>query len=135
MLPAIWVLARARAQIWRNTFRRGRLSSKLGLVALAALITLAALGLYNFTRFVISGLRDPRFSEMLRQAAAENPAIPADPLPLLAALPGLVLLAALSLLIFSSFSSLLASLYALYQCNGAGGCACESQSEVMSAMP
>jgi len=111
MLPAIWVLARARAQIWRNTFRRGRLSSKLGLVALAALITLAALGLYNFTRFVISGLRDPRFSEMLRQAAAENPAIPADPLPLLAALPGLVLLAALSLLIFSSFSSLLASLY------------------------
>ncbi len=111
MLQAIWVLARARAQIWRNTFWRGRLGSKLGLVALAALITLAALGLYNFTRFVISGLRDPEFIAMLQQAAAENPDLPADPMPLLAALPGLVLLVALSLLIFSSFSSLLASLY------------------------
>lgn len=112
MMPqAIWVLARARAQIWRNTFWRGRLGSKLGLVALTALITLAALGLYNFTRFVISGLRDPEFIAMLQQAAAENPDLPDDPMPLLAALPGLVLLVALSLLIFSSFSSLLASLY------------------------
>ncbi|MCS6880683.1 MAG: hypothetical protein RMK84_16625 [Oscillochloridaceae bacterium] len=111
MLQAIWVLARARTQIWRNTFWRGRLVSKLGLLALAALINLAALGLYNFTRFVIGGLRDPQFVEMLRQAAAENPDLPADPMPVLTALPGLALLAALTLLIFSSFGSLLASLY------------------------
>ncbi|MCX7791763.1 MAG: hypothetical protein N2378_14065 [Chloroflexaceae bacterium] len=111
MLQAIWVLARARAQIWRNTFWRGRLGSKLGLLALAALITLAAPGLYNFTRLVISGLRDPEFIAVLQQAAAENPDLPADPMPLLAALPGLAFLAALSLLFFSSFSSLLASLY------------------------
>lgn len=111
MLQAIWVLARARAQIWRNTFWRGRVVSKVGLLVLAALITLAALGLYNFTRFVIRGLRDPQFIEMLRQAAAENPDLPADPVPILTALPGLALLAALTLLIFSSFSSLLTSLY------------------------
>ncbi len=111
MLQAIWVLTRARVQIWRNTLWRSPLPTKLGLAALAGLITLAALGLYNFTRFVVRGLRDPEFSVMLQQAAAENPSLPADPMLMLAALPGLVLLAALSLLVFSSFSSLLVSLY------------------------
>ncbi len=111
MLEAIWVLVRARAQIWRNSFWRGRLSGKLGLVAIAALIVTAAFGLYQFTRFLIAGLRSPELLAVLREAATANPGLPADPGPLLAVVPSIVLLAALSLLVFSSFSSLLSALY------------------------
>lgn len=111
MLNALWVLVRARLQIARNTFWRGKLSSKLGLVALAALVTLGAIALYSFTRFVVRALRSPELAELLREAAAETPGLPTDVAPLLAAVPSLVLLGALGLLVFSSFSSLLSSLY------------------------
>lgn len=111
MLQAIWVLVRARLQILRNTFWRGRIGSKLGTLALLALGGFGAFGIYGFTRFVVRGLRSPELAALLREAAAENPAIPADPAPLLAALPSAVLLGALTLLVFSSFSSLLNSLF------------------------
>lgn len=111
MLYAIWVLTRARAQIVRNSFWRGKLSSKLGMLAIISLFTLGAFGLYRFTRFSVDLLRDPEVAASLREAALETPGLPADVGPILAALPSIVLLGALGLLVFSSFSSLLSSLY------------------------
>jgi ABC-2 type transport system permease protein len=111
MLYAIWVLTRARAQIVRNSFWRGKLSGKLGLLVIATLLGLGAFGLYRFTRFSVGLLRDPDVAATLREAAAETPGLPADVGLILAALPSIVLLGALSLLVFSSFSSLLNSLY------------------------
>jgi ABC-2 type transport system permease protein len=111
MLNAIWVLVRARLQIFRNSIWRGRLRGKLGALALTALIGFGAFGLYSFTRFAVEALRSPEAAELLREAAAQNPELSADPAALLAALPSVALLAALALLIFSSFSSLLSSLF------------------------
>ncbi|HMQ30253.1 MAG TPA: hypothetical protein PKD53_05965 [Chloroflexaceae bacterium] len=111
MINALWVLVRARLQIARNSFWRSKLSSKLGLIAIAALVGLGSFAIYSFTRFVVRSLRDPQVAELLREAAAQNPGVPADVEPFLAAIPSLVLLGALGLLIFSSFSSLLSSLY------------------------
>jgi ABC-2 type transport system permease protein len=111
MLQAIWVLVRARLQILRNTFWRGRLGGKLGTVGLLALGGFGAYAIYGFTRFVVRGLSSPELAELLREAAAENPTLPTDPAPLLAALPSAVLFGALTLLVFSSFGSLLNSLF------------------------
>jgi ABC-2 type transport system permease protein len=111
MFNAIVVLVRARLQILRNTFWRGRLVRKLGILALAALILFGAFGFYSFARFVVRALRSPQLLEVLREAATRNPDIPSDPAPYLAAVPSVVLLAALGLLVFSSFSSLLNSLF------------------------
>lgn len=111
MLNAILVLARARLQIVRNTFWRGKLGGKIGLVAFGVLLALGAFGLYSFTRFVVEGLRSPELAELLREVAARSPGLPSDPAPLLAAVPSAILLAALLLLVFSSFGSLLSSLF------------------------
>lgn len=111
MLNAIWVLVRARLQIMRNSFWRGSLRSKIGLVALLALAGTGAVAIYLFTRFVVSGLRDPEFAAVLREAAEQTPGLITDVGLILAAVPSLVLFFALTLLIFSSFSSLLSSLY------------------------
>ncbi len=111
MLNAIGVLARARLQIARNTFWRGKLSGKLGLLFMLALVSAGSYALFSFTRFVVGALRDPEVAELVRELAARTPGLPADIAPFLAAIPSLVLLGALGLLVFSSFSSLLSSLY------------------------
>ncbi len=111
MINALWVLARARLQIARNSFRRRRLGSKVRLIIVAGLVGLGAFMIYNFTRFTVGALRDPEVAALLREAAAQNPGLPADVGPVLAAIPSVVLLGALGLLVFSSFSSLLSSLY------------------------
>lgn len=111
MLQAIGVLTRARLRILRNTFWRGRLTGKLGLLALTAMAAVGAFGLYRFTGAVVASLRSPEVAALLREAAAVTPGLPADPGPLLAAIPSIVLLGALTLLVFSSFGSLLSSLF------------------------
>ena len=111
LFQAIFVLVRARIQIYRNSFWRGRLIGKLGLMALGGLLVGGSFAIYRVTRFVVELMRSPELLELLREAAARNPTLPTDPAPLLAALPSAVLLAALALLVFSSFSSLLSSLF------------------------
>lgn len=111
MLKAIWVLARARFQVQRNTFWRGRLISKLGTVIFLAALVFVALILYGFARFAVRALRSPELLSALREAAAATPGLPADPAPLLAAFPSALLLGALTLLVFSSFGSLLSTLF------------------------
>jgi ABC-2 type transport system permease protein len=112
MLNAIWVLARARLQIFRNGIWRGRLAGKLGALALTALVAFGAFGLYSFTRFAVEALRSPEIADLLQEASAQSPELVAvDPEALLAVLPSVALLGALGLLVFSSFSSLLSSLF------------------------
>lgn len=111
MLAAIGVLLRARLQIGRNSFWRGSLGARLASLALVALVAVGSLAIFSFTGFVVETLGSPRFAALLREAATQNPGLPADPAPFLAAVPGTVLLGALTLLVFSSFSSLLSALY------------------------
>ncbi len=111
MLNALWVLARARLQIVRNTFWRGKLRRKFVSLVLVALLGLGSFGLYGFTRFVVGAMRDPEVADLLREAATQTPGLPTAMAPFLAALPSAVLLGALAMLVFSSFSSLLSSLY------------------------
>lgn len=113
MLNAIWVLVRARLLIVRNTFWRGKLRRKIGIVLLLLLVGVAAWGLYNFTSFVVRGIRSPAFERLLREAAAQDPTLnlPTNILPVLDLVPSVILFAALIMLIFSSFSSVLGSLY------------------------
>lgn len=111
MGSSLWVLTRARLQIVRNTFWRGKLSGKLGLIVLLGLVLAGSFGLYSFTRFLVALLLRPETAELLREAAAQTPGLPTEIAPFLAAVPSVVMLAALGLLVFSSFSSLLSSLY------------------------
>ncbi|NTV65833.1 MAG: hypothetical protein HGA65_20180, partial [Oscillochloris sp.] len=111
MLNAIWVLMRTRLLITRNEIWRGKLRRKIGWVALLILLGLGSFGIYNFVSFAIRGIGNREFSEALSEIAAQNPGLPADFSPYLAALPGVILLGALLMLLLSSFSGLLSSLY------------------------
>lgn len=111
MFNALSVLARARLQIARNNFWRGGIGRKLGAVAMLVLLGLAAVGIYNVTRFLVAALNSPNFAEVLAEAAAQSPELPADLAPYLAAVPSAVLFGALLMLVLSSFSSLLNALY------------------------
>lgn len=110
-LKAVQILLRARFLIARNTFWRGKLRRKLGIVMLLALAGFAAWGLYRFSSFVVRAINSPQFAEALRTAARDIPNLPADITPVLQAIPSIALFGALILLIFSSFSSVLSSLY------------------------
>lgn len=111
MLRSIAVLLRARLQVLRNTFWRGPLRGKLGLLALALLIAFAAFVLYNLVRVAVRGLRSPAFRELLAELAAQSPELPSDIGPYLQAVPSGLLLAALVMLVLSSFGALLNALY------------------------
>ncbi|NNJ12881.1 hypothetical protein EKD04_021370 [Chloroflexales bacterium ZM16-3] len=111
MINAIWVLVRTRFLITRNDLWRGRRRRQIGLIFLAALIGFGAFGIYNFVGFAVQAIRSPEFADVLKEVAAQNPGMPTDFTPYLAALPGVVLLGALLLLVLSSFSGLLSSLY------------------------
>jgi ABC-2 type transport system permease protein len=108
---AILVISRAQLQIARNTFWRGKLRRKIGLVMLIGLIGLATFGLYTFVGFVIEALRSPEVAAALVEAAAANPGIPTEIERYLTVIPGVALFGALFFLVFSSFSGLLSSLY------------------------
>lgn len=111
MLNAVFVIVRARLLIARNTFWRGKLGAKIGLVAVAALVGLGAFGLYSFARFLTSFLTSADFTAAMADLSAEAPDLPTDLRPYLLAVPSTVLLGALLLLVLSSFGSLLSSLY------------------------
>jgi ABC-2 type transport system permease protein len=118
MIHAIGVLLRARLQIARNTFWRGKLSRKIGVVALLALLAFAAYGLYWFMQAVVRFLSSPRFLRALELAAQRNSELglpaqitPADVQPYLDALPSQALFVALALMVLTSFSTVLTSLY------------------------
>lgn len=111
MVNAVFVITRARLLIARNTFWRGKLSAKIGLIAAVALIGLGAFGLYSFVRFLTGFLTSADFTAAMAKLAAEAPDLPTDLRPYLLAVPSTALLGALLLLVLSSFSSLLSSLY------------------------
>ena len=112
---AIWVIARAQFLITRNTFWRGKIGQKIGLIILLTFLGFAAWGLYNFSSFIVRLIRSPDFAEFLRLAAEQaqqsGTTLPTDITPFLLAVPSVTLFLALVFLVFSSFSSVLSSLY------------------------
>lgn len=112
---SIWrgllVLIRAQAMVARNTFWRSGFWNRFGLIILVIVASIGTVGLYFISYGLTLVMRSAIFAEALHEAAALNPAVPDDPLPLLQAVPGTVLLVASILLVFSSFSSVLSVLY------------------------
>lgn len=113
MIHAIGVLVRARLQIARNTFWRGKIGRKIALMFLAVVLAFGAYGLYWLMNAGVRFITSPVFRRQL-EIAARSPrgiGIPTDITPFLLALPSLALFAALVLLILTSFTTLLTSLY------------------------
>ena len=113
MIHAIGVLVRARLQIARNTFWRGKIGRKIALVLAAAALIFGAYGLYWLMSAAVRFITSPRFVTQLERAARAAPTagIPTDFMPFLLSLPSLVLFGALVLLILTSFTTVLTSLY------------------------
>lgn len=111
LLSAVGVLVRARLTIARNTYWRGSIRRKIGVIFFAGLMAFAAWGLYWLMNGAIRLITSPGFTDALQRAARETPGLPADIQPYLLALPSLALCGALILLIFTSFSSVLSALY------------------------
>jgi hypothetical protein len=113
MVNAIMVLARARLQIVRNTFWRGKLLSKLGTVTLVLLACFGAWLVYTLMQGAVRAFNSAEFQAALERAARLNPdaGIPADVRPFVAALPSMALFATFVLLLLTSFSTVLSSLY------------------------
>lgn len=111
MLKSILVITRARLQIARNTFWRGKLSRKIALSLFLLVLLGGAFGLYTLMRVSVEALSSPSFKRMLERAAQDMPTLPTDPLPFLHALPGLALFFALAVLVVTGLSSVLSSLY------------------------
>ncbi|MCU0490045.1 MAG: hypothetical protein MUD01_00450 [Chloroflexaceae bacterium] len=110
-LHAAWVIAQARLLIARNTFWRGKLIRKIGIVVGAAVLGLAMWGLYQLSGLIVGGIRSPEFARALARAAETNPQLPTDITPYLLAVPSVTLFGALLMLVLSSFNSILSSLY------------------------
>jgi ABC-2 type transport system permease protein len=113
MLNAIGVLLRARLQIARNTFWRGKLVSKLGTVTLVLLACFGAWLVYTLMQGAVSAFGSADFQAALERAARTNPELdlPTDVRPFLAALPSMALFGTLVLLLLTSFGTVLSSLY------------------------
>jgi ABC-2 type transport system permease protein len=115
MLNSIMVLTRTQLLIARNTFWRGRIWRKLGLLVLGAALCVAAYGLYWLTRGIVRGITSPDFAEFLAEAARRSngqlAGISLDFRTYLLALPAIVLFLALVLMVLTSFTTVLSSLY------------------------
>jgi ABC-2 type transport system permease protein len=118
MFHAIGVLVRARLLIARNTFWRGKLGRKIGLVALLAVLAFSAYGLYWLMSAAVRFFTGQRFFRILEAAARRDPSLGlpaqvtrADVQPYLDALPSQALFVALVVLILTSFTTVLTSLY------------------------
>jgi ABC-2 type transport system permease protein len=114
MINAILVLIRTQFLIARNTFWRGKIMRKVGLVVLALALAGASYGLYWLTRGIVEGITSPEFADFLAQAARRG-GLPAgfslDFRSYLLAVPAAVLFFALVLLVLTSFTTVLSSLY------------------------
>jgi ABC-2 type transport system permease protein len=118
MLHAIGVLVRARLLIARNSFWRGKLRRKIGLLALLALLAFGAYGLYWLMGAAVRFFTSPFFFRALADAARRDPTLGlpaqitrADIQPYLDALPSQALFLALAVLVLTSFTTVLTSLY------------------------
>jgi ABC-2 type transport system permease protein len=115
MLNSILVLTRTRFLIARNTFWRGKIGRKLGLLVLGAALCVAAYGLYWLTRGIVRGITSPDFAEFLAEAARRSngqlAGFSLDFRTYLLALPAIVLFLALVLMVLTSFTTVLSSLY------------------------
>jgi ABC-2 type transport system permease protein len=118
MIHAITVLIRARLLIARNTFWRGKIGRKIGLLALLALLAFGAYGLYWVMGAALRFFTSQQFFRLLERAASRDPSLGlptqvtrADVQLYLDALPSQVLFFALVVLILTSFTTVLTSLY------------------------
>ena len=75
MIHAIGVLIRARLLIARNTFWRGKISRKIGVLALLALVAFGAYGLYWFMSATVRFLTSQPFFRTLELAAKQDPSL------------------------------------------------------------
>lgn len=108
---AVLLLAWARWLVARNNVLRGNIWQRLAALFLL-LVSLSGMFVgYTISWGIVQLLRSPEFIDLLREAAAQNPAIPTDTSVWLQAVPGSVLFLASLMLVFSSFSSVLSSLY------------------------
>src|SRR5436190_420931 len=73
MTHAIGVLIRARLLIARNTFWRGKISRKIGVLVLLALVAFGAYGLYWFMSATVRFLTSQPFFRTLELAAKQDP--------------------------------------------------------------
>jgi ABC-2 type transport system permease protein len=115
---AIIVIARARLLIARNTFWRGKLSRKIGLLSLLILLAFGAYGVYWVMGAAVRTFTSQRFFRLIEAAARRDPSLGlpthvtrADVQPYLDALPSQALFLALVVLILTSFTTVLTSLY------------------------
>jgi ABC-2 type transport system permease protein len=118
MIHAITVLIRARLLIARNTFWRGKIGRKLGLLTLLVLVAFGAYGLYWVMGATVRFFTSQRFFRLIEAAARRDPSLGlptqvslADVQPYLDALPSQALFLALVVLVLTSFTTVLTSLY------------------------
>ncbi len=113
MISSIRVLARAQLRITLNTFWRGKLTHKIGIMFLLGLGVFGAWLLHAFMGGAVRLITNPRFLDALERASRDMPeaGIPTDIRPFLVALPGMALFATLVMLLFTSFGAILSSLY------------------------
>lgn len=115
MINAILVLIRTQFLIARNTFWRGKLIRKIGMLAIVLALCGASYGLYWLTREIVRGITSREFADLLARAARETNSVPAgfsvDIQAYLLALPSIVLFGTLVLLVLTSFTTVLSSLY------------------------
>lgn len=107
----ILVLMHARLLMTRNTFWQHKWWQKLVLLIILIGLGFFAYILYLMSNVTVQAVRSPEFARLLRETAALNPALPADPLVIMQATPSSLLFGASLMLIVSGFSTTLNALY------------------------
>lgn len=124
ILRYTFILLRSRWMIMWNSFMRGKLSRKIGVVAIIIFAALIAWGLYNLTAAVVHLFHSGQIADMLDliQQNSRNQRNPNAPPPPqldteglrhlnLSTLPNIFFVAILFTLTFSSFATMLSVLY------------------------
>ncbi len=107
MLGGTWTILRARAQVARNTFWRGKILRKILTVLLLVLMIGVSYGLYRFSGFVVRGLRILAAREATRDLFAQIGSLDR----IFAAVPSLTLTSFAIPMLLSSVSFALSTLY------------------------
>lgn len=107
ILGGTWTILRARAQVARNTFWRGKLIRKILIVLLVVLLIGVSYALYRFSGFVVRGLQILAERDATRDLIAQLGSLDR----IFAAVPSLTLTAFALPMLLSSVSFALSTLY------------------------